>query len=87
MKVKPCLKKYEEVSYDQKIEKHEFIVGDLVLLSNSRFCLFLGKLKSKWTGPFWVMKSISTWSIRAWEQGGNKVKCEEAKNEGLYGEN
>ena len=32
----------------------EFMVGDLVLLYNSRLRLFLGKLKSKWTGPYLV---------------------------------
>ena len=30
------------------------MVGDLVLLFNSRLRLFLGKLKSKWTGPYLV---------------------------------
>ena len=28
------------------------MVGDLVLLFNSRLRLFPGKLKSKWTGPY-----------------------------------
>ena len=30
------------------------MVGDLVILFNSRVRLFLGKLKSKWTGPYLV---------------------------------
>ena len=30
------------------------MVGDLVLLFNSRLHLFPGKLKSKWTGPYTV---------------------------------
>ena len=30
------------------------MVGDLVLLYNYRLCLFLGNLKSKWTGPYLV---------------------------------
>ena len=47
---KEKMKKY----HDQKIEKREFMVGDLVLLFNSRLRLFLGKLKSKWTGPYLV---------------------------------
>ena len=33
--------------HDQRIEKREFAIGDLVLLFNSRLHLFLGKLKSK----------------------------------------
>ena len=44
------MKKY----HDQKIKKQQFIVGDLVLLFNSRLRLFPGKLKSKWTGPYLV---------------------------------
>ena len=30
------------------------MVGDLVLLFNSRLCWFPGKLKSKWTGTYMV---------------------------------
>ncbi|KAK4729797.1 hypothetical protein R3W88_022785 [Solanum pinnatisectum] len=47
---KEKMKKY----HDQKIEKREFIVGDLVLLLNLRLRLFSSKLKSKWTRPFIV---------------------------------
>ena len=47
---KENMKKY----HDNKIEKREFMVGDLVLLFNSRLHLFLGKIKSKWTGPYLV---------------------------------
>ena len=58
-----CLKAYESsplykekmVKYhDKKIEKQEFMVGDFVLLFNSRLCLFPGKLKSKWIVPYLV---------------------------------
>ena len=47
---KEKMKKY----HDLKIEKREFIVGDFVLLYISRFLLFSGKLKYKWTGPYMV---------------------------------
>ena len=47
---KEKMKKY----HDNKIEKREFMVGDLVLLFNSRLRLFPSKLKSKWTGPYLV---------------------------------
>lgn len=40
--------------HDLKIEKREFMVGDFVLLYNSRLSLFQGKLKSKWTGPYLI---------------------------------
>ncbi|XP_070048474.1 uncharacterized protein [Nicotiana tomentosiformis] len=32
-----------------------FKVGDLVLLFNSRFRMFSGKLNSKWSGPFEIV--------------------------------
>ncbi|XP_069148039.1 uncharacterized protein [Solanum lycopersicum] len=40
--------------HDQKIEKRNFMVGDLVRLFNSRLRLSPGKLKSKWTGPYLI---------------------------------
>ena len=60
-----CLKAYESSAlykqkikkyHDQKIEKSEFVVRDLVLLFNSRLRLFSLKIKSKWTGPFLVIE-------------------------------
>ncbi|KAK4706613.1 hypothetical protein R3W88_033825 [Solanum pinnatisectum] len=53
-----CLKAYESSAlykekmkkyHDQKIEKHEFVVADLLLLFNLRLCLFHGKLSP--SGP------------------------------------
>ena len=41
---------------DKHIVKNEFHEGDLVLLYNSRLKLFPGKLKSRWSGPFKVVK-------------------------------
>ena len=38
--------------HDQRILRREFKVGELVLLYNSRFRLFQGKLKSRWSGPY-----------------------------------
>ena len=35
-------------------EKQEFMVGDLVLLDNSRLCLLTRKIKSKRTGPYLI---------------------------------
>ena len=34
------------------------MVGDLVLLFNSRLRLFPGKLKSKWTGPYLITEVL-----------------------------
>ncbi|GJU97810.1 hypothetical protein Tco_1327081 [Tanacetum coccineum] len=40
--------------HDSKIKNRFFNVGDRVLLFNSRLKIFLGKLKTRWTGPFTV---------------------------------
>ena len=52
------MKKY----HDLKINKQEFMVGDLVLLFNSRLRLFPGKLKSKLTCPYLVTLLFPSWS-------------------------
>ncbi|XP_074290705.1 uncharacterized protein LOC141617412 [Silene latifolia] len=49
--------------HDKAIIRREFKVGDLVLLFNSRFKLFLGKLKSKWSGPFTVVRVFTYGSV------------------------
>ena len=40
--------------YEQKSEKQEFMVGDLVLLDSSRLHWLPGKLNSKRTGPYLI---------------------------------
>nr|GEV65688.1 reverse transcriptase domain-containing protein [Tanacetum cinerariifolium] len=40
--------------HDSKIKNHIFNVGDRVLLFNSRLKIFLGKLKTRWSGPFTI---------------------------------
>ena len=40
--------------HDQLIARKNFKQGDQVLLYDSKLYLFLGKLKSRWTGPFIV---------------------------------
>jgi len=42
--------------HDKKIQNREFREGQLVLLFNSRLMLFPGKLKSRWSGPFEVVR-------------------------------
>ena len=42
--------------HDKHITRKEFTTGQQVLLFNSRLKLFPGKLKSRWFGPFTVMK-------------------------------
>ena len=45
--------------HDQRILRREFKAGDQVLLFNSKLRLFLGKLKSKWSGPYTVVSSTN----------------------------
>ncbi|XP_020992573.1 uncharacterized protein LOC110278669 [Arachis duranensis] len=42
--------------HDQKIARREFTEGQKVLLYNSRLKFFPGKLKSRWSGPFTILK-------------------------------
>lgn len=42
---------------DAKLVRKEFQVGDKVLLFNLKLRLFPGKLKSRWLGPFVVVKT------------------------------
>ncbi|XP_057763533.1 uncharacterized protein LOC130983668 [Arachis stenosperma] len=42
--------------HDQKIARREFTVGQKVLLYNSRLRFFPGKLKSRWSGLFTIIK-------------------------------
>ena len=49
-------KDHTQLWHDKHIIKKEFYEGDLVLLYNSRLKLFPRKLKSRWSGPFKVVK-------------------------------
>nr|GEV86613.1 hypothetical protein [Tanacetum cinerariifolium] len=42
--------------HDSKIKNRIFNVGDRVLLFNSRLKIFLGKIKTRWSGPFTITK-------------------------------
>nr|GEX95897.1 reverse transcriptase domain-containing protein [Tanacetum cinerariifolium] len=42
--------------HDSKIKNRFFNVGDRVLLFNLRLKIFLGKLKTRWSGPFTIAK-------------------------------
>ena len=40
--------------HDKHLLRKEFKVGDKVLIFNSKLKLFLGKLRSRWSGPFTI---------------------------------
>ena len=44
---------------DQRILRREFKAKNQVLLFNSKLRLFIGKLKSKWSGPYTVVSSTN----------------------------
>ncbi|XP_049394674.1 uncharacterized protein LOC125858960 [Solanum stenotomum] len=56
--------------HDARILKRDFKVGDWVLLYNSRLRLFLGKFKSKWSGPFRVIRVFINGAIEVEDQEG-----------------
>ena len=53
-----------KIWHDKKIKRKEFKVGDKVLLFNSRFKFFAGKLASKWQGPLVVQEVYRSGAIR-----------------------
>ncbi|KAJ9538830.1 hypothetical protein OSB04_031563 [Centaurea solstitialis] len=54
--------------HDNRIIRREFREGDLVLLYSSRVKLFPGKLRTRWSGPFTV--------VRVFPYGAVEVSCE-----------
>ena len=55
--------------HDKHIMRKEFQSGQQVLLFNSRLKLFLGKIKSRWSGPFIItqVSSMEVWSCHIWK--------------------
>ena len=47
-------KAYKKFFHDQLITQKNFVPGDKVLLYNSRLHIFAGKLKTRWSRPFFV---------------------------------
>ena len=48
---------------DHQINRKDFAPGQKVLLYDSRLHLFLGKLRSRWTGPFVIVRVCSHGAI------------------------
>ncbi|XP_074297199.1 uncharacterized protein LOC141627897 [Silene latifolia] len=61
--------------HDKKILKKEFKIGDKVLLFNSHFKLFLGKLRSRWPGPFSVTNVNKFGSVEVMTTNGETFKA------------
>ena len=60
--------------HEQRILRREFIVGDQVLLFNSRMKLFPGKLKSKCSGPYTVVASTTFGAVTLKTSNGEEFK-------------
>ena len=73
--------------HDKRIQKRELKEGSLVLLYNSRLKLFPGKLKSRWTGPFQLVKVYPHGAVDLYDAASNttfKVNGQRVKM--YYGE-
>nr|GEZ77736.1 reverse transcriptase domain-containing protein [Tanacetum cinerariifolium] len=60
--------------HDSKIKNRVFNVGDRVLLFNSRLKIFSGKLKTRWSGPFTIVKVFSYGMVELSQANGPNFK-------------
>nr|GEZ11544.1 protein NYNRIN-like [Tanacetum cinerariifolium] len=60
--------------HDSKIKNCIFNVGDWVLLFNSRLKIFLGKLKTRWSGPFTITKVFPYGTVELSQSDGPNFK-------------
>ncbi|GKD29603.1 reverse transcriptase domain-containing protein [Tanacetum coccineum] len=68
--------------HDSQIKNRVFNVGDRVLLFNSQLKIFLGKLKTRWTGPFTVTQVFPYDTVELSQTDGPnfKVNCHRLKH-------
>ncbi|XP_024009417.1 uncharacterized protein LOC112084500 [Eutrema salsugineum] len=57
--------------HDRRITHQSFAPNDRVLLFNSRLKLFLGKLRSRWSGPFTVKEVKPYGALILWGKKGD----------------
>ena len=60
--------------HDQKILGKKFKVRESILLYNSRLKLFLGKLKSRWSGPYTILSVTPFGVVTLKENSGKEFK-------------
>nr|GEV88142.1 reverse transcriptase domain-containing protein [Tanacetum cinerariifolium] len=60
--------------HDSKIKNRVFNVGDRVLFFNSRLKMFLGKLQTRWSGPFTITKVFSYGTVELSQSNGTNFK-------------
>ncbi|GKB05500.1 hypothetical protein Tco_0833695 [Tanacetum coccineum] len=67
-------KEKTKIIHDSKIKNHVFNVGDRVLLFNSRLKIFLGKLKTRRSGPFTVTQVFPYGTVELSQNSGLNFK-------------
>nr|GFB00445.1 reverse transcriptase domain-containing protein [Tanacetum cinerariifolium] len=60
--------------HNSKIKNRVFNVGDRVLLFNSRLKIFSGKLKTRWSGPFTIIKVFPYGTVELSQANGPNFK-------------
>nr|GEX15737.1 reverse transcriptase domain-containing protein [Tanacetum cinerariifolium] len=60
--------------HDSKIKNRIFNIGDRVLLYNSRLKIFLGNLKTRWSGPFTIAKVFPYGTVELSQADGPNFK-------------
>ncbi|GJX13133.1 reverse transcriptase domain-containing protein [Tanacetum coccineum] len=72
--------------HDSKIKNRIFNVGDRVLLFNSRLKIFLGKLKTRWSGPFTITKVFPYGTVELFQPDGPNFKVNGHRVKHYFGE-
>nr|GEV74999.1 reverse transcriptase domain-containing protein [Tanacetum cinerariifolium] len=72
--------------HDSKIKGRVFNVGNRVLLFNSRLKIFLGKLKTRWSGPFTITHVFPYDTVKLSQTDGSNFKVNGNKLKHYFGE-
>nr|GEU79390.1 reverse transcriptase domain-containing protein [Tanacetum cinerariifolium] len=72
--------------HDSKIKDRVFNVGDRVLLFNSRLKIFLGKLKTCWSGPFTITQVFPYGTVELSQADGPNFKVNGHRLKHYFGE-
>nr|GEU93648.1 DNA-directed DNA polymerase [Tanacetum cinerariifolium] len=72
--------------HDSKIKDRVFNIGDRVLLFNSRLNIFLGKLKTRWSGPFTITHVFPYGTIELSQTDGLNFKVNGHRLKHYFGE-
>ena len=70
---------------EQKSEKQEFGVGDLVLVDSSGVPCLPGKLKSKWIGPYLIIQVFPHGAVELKDKEGVRLRGIEIEENSILG--